>query len=150
MIHRGPVSGHLSIPPRRSWKCIRRPSTLPVSQGTGGSLFPSVRATRSDSFCATWKRQTRARPGKKEAYQPPLKSEQRKKLSVEKTDYIHFTACTMHSMFRGLFGVPHLFARELLMNSPHSKIATSFSKSSGPRFDRLDWSRMIKEKVLER
>ena len=45
----GPVSGHLSIPPRRSWKCIRRPSTLPVSQGTGGSLFPSVRATRSDA-----------------------------------------------------------------------------------------------------
>ena len=45
----GPVSGHLSIPPRRSWKCIRRPSTLPVSQGNGGSLFPSVRATRSDT-----------------------------------------------------------------------------------------------------
>ena len=40
---------HLSIPQRRSWKCIRRPSTLPVSQGTGGSLFPSVRATRSDT-----------------------------------------------------------------------------------------------------
>ena len=42
-----------------------------------------------------------------------------RKLSVEGTDYIHFTACTMHSMFRALFGVPHLFARELLMNSPH-------------------------------
>ena len=71
------------------------------------------------SFCATWKCQTRARLRKKEAYQLPLKSEQRKKLSVEGTDYIHFTACTMHSMFRALFGVPHLFARELLMNSPH-------------------------------
>ena len=48
-----------------------------------------------------------------------------KKLSVEGTDYIHFTcftACTMHSMFRALFGVPHLFARELLMNSPHSAV----------------------------
>ena len=31
----------------------------------------------------------------------------------------------------------------------NSKIVTSFSKSSGPRFDRLDGSRMIKEKVLE-
>ena len=30
-----------------------------------------------------------------------------------------------------------------------SKIVTSFSKSSGPKFDRLDGSRMIKEKVLE-
>ena len=42
---------HLSIPQRRNWKCIRRPSTFPVSQGTGGSLFPSrsVRATRSDT-----------------------------------------------------------------------------------------------------
>ena len=31
----------------------------------------------------------------------------------------------------------------------NSKIVTSFSKSSGPRFDHLDGSRMIKEKVLE-
>ena len=31
----------------------------------------------------------------------------------------------------------------------NSKIVTSFSKSSGPRFDRLDGSRMMKEKVLE-
>ena len=37
------------------------------------------------------------------------------------------------------------------LHSPwaNSKIVTSFSKSSGPRFDRLDGSRMIKEKVLE-
>ena len=27
---------HLSIPQRRSWKCIQRPSAFPVSQGTGG------------------------------------------------------------------------------------------------------------------
>ena len=42
-----------------------------------------------------------------------------KLLSVDGTDYIHFTAWAMHSMFRALFGVPHLLARELLMNSPH-------------------------------
>ena len=102
----------------RSWKCIRRPSTLPVSQGTGGSLFPSVRATRSDTVSV---RLGNVKLGldseKKEAYQLPLKSEQRK-TSVEGTAYIHFTACTTHSMFRALFGVPHLFARELLMNRP--------------------------------
>ena len=47
----GPVWVALVDPQRRmhSWKCIRRPSTLPVAQGTGGSLFPSVRATRSDT-----------------------------------------------------------------------------------------------------
>ena len=60
---------------------------------------------------------------KKEAYQLPLKSEQRKKLSVKGTDYIRFTACTVHSMFRALFGV--LFARELLMNSPHICFSSS-------------------------
>ena len=44
-----PVSVALVGPARRSWKCIRRPSTLPVSHGTGGSPFPSVRATRSNT-----------------------------------------------------------------------------------------------------
>ena len=38
---------HLSIPQRRSWTCVRRPSTS--VPGTGGSLLPSVRATRSDT-----------------------------------------------------------------------------------------------------
>ena len=40
---------------------------------------------------------------------------------------------------------------EKLQDSPwaNSKIVTSFSKSSGPRFDRLDGSRMIKERDLE-
>ena len=84
---------HLSIPQRRSWKCIRRPLTLPVSQGTGGSLFPSVRATRSDTVSV---RLGNVKLGldskKKEAYQLPLKSEQRKNFrSKERT--------TVHSVF---------------------------------------------------
>ena len=115
---------HISIPQRRSWKCIRRPSTLLVRLPRNWRFtFPFCSCNQErHSFCATWQCQTRARLGKKEAYQLPLKSE--KKLSVEGTDYIHITACTMHSMFRALFGVPHLFARELLtclMNSPHCK-----------------------------
>ena len=95
---------HLSIPQRRSLKCIQSVSpsrrhwlTLPVSQGTGGSLFPSVRATRSDTVSV--------RPGnvklgldskKKEAYQLPLKSEQRKNFrSKERTTFISLHAlCT--------------------------------------------------------
>ena len=88
---------HLSIPQRRSWKCIRRPSILPVSQGTGGSLFPSVRATRSDTVSV---RLGNVKLGldseKKEAFQLPLKSEQRKNFrSKERTTFISLHAlCT--------------------------------------------------------
>ena len=37
----------------------------------------------------------------------------------------------MHSMFRVLFGVPHLFARELLMNSPHYSFRLGTYRFSG-------------------
>ena len=42
-------------------------------------------------------------------------------------------------MFRALFGVPHLFARELLMNSPHlrrwpSSVHTPVIKEVGQFF----------------
>ena len=110
---------HLSIPQRRSWKCIRRPSTLSVSQGTGGSLFPSVRATRSNTVSVRLGNVKLGLDSKKRKPTSYLEVWTQKKLSVEGTDYIHFTACPTHSMFRALFGVPHLFARELLMNSPH-------------------------------
>ena len=77
----GPVSVALIDPQRRSWKCIRRPSTLPVSQGTGGSLFPSVRATRSDTASV---RLGNVKLGldseKKKACHLPWKYEQRKNL----------------------------------------------------------------------
>ena len=58
-----------------------------------------------------------------------------KKLSVEGTDYIHFTASTMHSMFLALFGVPHLFARELLIIfqnalSPYQRVWPCFLYST--------------------
>ena len=114
---------HSSIPQRRSWKCIRRPSTLPVFQGTGGSLFPSVRATRSDTVSVRLGNVKLGSTKKKGSLPATIEVWTEKKLSVEGTDYIPFTACTMHSMFRALFGVPHLFARELLMNSPHLLIS---------------------------
>ena len=104
---------HLSIPQRRSWKCIRRPLTLPVSQGTGGSLFPSVRATRSDTVSVRLGNVKLGLDSKKKGILPAtLEVWTEKKLSVEGTDegtdylYTHFTACTMHSMFRAHFGVP--------------------------------------------
>ena len=75
----GPVSvaaRHLSIPQRRVAGMIRRPSTLPRNWRF---TFPFCSCHQErHSFCATWKCQTRARLGEKEAYQLPLNSEQRK------------------------------------------------------------------------
>ena len=64
-----------------------------------------------------------------------------KLLSVDGTDYIHFTAWAMRSMFRALFGVPHLFARELLMNSPHWRVFTRRRCRDVQRRLRLVWRR---------
>ena len=115
------------------WKCIRRPYRpfrSPKELAVYFSLlFVPPGATQ---FLCDLEMSNSGSTRKKEAYQLPLKSEQRK-TSVEGTDYIHFTACTMYSMFRALFGVPRLFARELLMNRPHCD-QNEFRKSSHTKY----------------
>ena len=121
---------HLSIPQRRCWKCIRRPSTLPVSEGIGGSLFPSVRATRSDTVSVRlWNVELGLNSEKKKATSYPW-SLNREKTFGQRNGLHSFHCMHMHSMFLALFGVPHLFARELLMNSPHYLLIAEGSQSS--------------------
>ena len=84
----GRLRWHLSIPQRRSWTCVRRPSTSVPRKVT----FPvcSCNQERHHS-CATCKCQTQARLGKKESYQLPSKSEQRNYMyfrSTERTTFI--------------------------------------------------------------
>ena len=89
---------HLSIPQRRSCQKVYLatidPSSLPRNWRF---TFPFCSCNQErHSFCATWKCQTRARIGKKEAYQLPLKSEQRNNFrSKERTTFISLHAlCT--------------------------------------------------------
>ena len=108
---------HLSIPQRRSWTCVRRPSTSVPRNWR--FTFPFCSATRSDTAAVRLVNVKLGLDSEKGSLPATLEVWTEKLLSVDGTDYIHFTAWAMHSMFRALFGVPHLFARELLMNSPH-------------------------------
>ena len=120
----GPVSvaaRHLSIPQRRvagsvfgDHRHFQSPKELAVHFSL---LFVQPGATQ---FLCDLEMSNSGSTRKKGSLPATLEVKTEKKLSVEGTDYIHFTACTVHSMFRALFGVPHLFARELLMNRPHS------------------------------
>ena len=89
---------HLSIPQRRSWTCVRRPSTSVPRNWRFTFLFCSCNQERN-RCCATCKCQTRARFGKKEAYQLPSKSEQRNYFrSTERTTFISLhELCTLCS-----------------------------------------------------
>ena len=79
---------HLSIPQRRTWTCVRRPSTSVPRNWRFTFPFCSCSQERHHC-CATCKCQTRARLGKKEAYQLPSKSEQRNYFrSTERTTFI--------------------------------------------------------------
>ena len=110
---------HLSIPQRRvagsvfgDHQPFQSPKELPIHFSL---LFVQPGATQ---FLCDLEMSNSDSTRKKGSLPATLEVWTEKKLSVEGTDYIHFTACTMHSMFCALFSVPHLFARELLMNSP--------------------------------
>ena len=85
---RWPVSVALVDPARRTWTCVRRPSTSVPRNWR--FTFPFCSCNQEQHHCcATCKCQTRARLGKKEAYQLPSKSEQRNYFrSTERTTFI--------------------------------------------------------------
>ena len=87
---------HLSIPQRCRWTCVRRPSTSVSRNWRFTFPFCSCNQERH-RCCATCKCQTRARFGKKEAYQLPSKSEQRNNFrSTERTTFISLhELCTL-------------------------------------------------------